>query len=496
MRIAHVLLVVLMAMACATAPARAESGGGSLAIDTHDHASAQIQAIHASVVRSAATLGAPVGTMTSQAVAATRFQYPLQFTPTAQGFEGEGISGHVDLDPGPKVRDFNCGTRTYNGHTGTDFVLWPYGWNTMDRMAARVVAAMGGVIVQKRDGEYDRQCSSATSAAANYVVIRHDNGLLGYYWHLKRGSVTTKAIGARVALGEAIGFVGSSGQSSGPHLHFEVRNAAGAVIDPYAGACNPGASRWTHQSRPADPAILRIATHSAAPPSTQDRCANPAPHYANRFNPGATMYAVVYLRDQVPGYVVSVAVVRPNGTIASTWQTGSPASGVSPLQYWYASYLIPAGAPAGEWRIRATAAGRTMEQTFWVGAGMPSNTTIAATALASPVRTVKAGASAAFDITLKNTTGSTAIGCRLSLGRPINGVVDFHALATTGLPVAGGLNRAFTIPALGSVTARILVTPRVGFSADAAEFPVLAKCTNSNTAAFSRTTTLLTLTGG
>jgi murein DD-endopeptidase MepM/ murein hydrolase activator NlpD len=52
------------------------------------------------------------------------------------------------------------------------------------------------------------------------VVIRHRNGYQASYGHLSR--IKTRN-GAAVAQGQIIGYVGSSGMSTGPHLHFELR---------------------------------------------------------------------------------------------------------------------------------------------------------------------------------------------------------------------------------------------------------------------------------
>lgn len=62
----------------------------------------------------------------------------------------------------------------------------------------------------------------------NLVVIRHNNGLETYYAHLSERSV---AVGDWVVAGQQIGLGGSTGRSSGPHLHFEVRYR-GQSFDP------------------------------------------------------------------------------------------------------------------------------------------------------------------------------------------------------------------------------------------------------------------------
>jgi murein DD-endopeptidase MepM/ murein hydrolase activator NlpD len=60
----------------------------------------------------------------------------------------------------------------------------------------------------------------------NFIEVKHPNGLSSVYGHLSRIDVHT---GQEVASGERIGLVGSTGYSTGPHLHFEVRRNGGQV---------------------------------------------------------------------------------------------------------------------------------------------------------------------------------------------------------------------------------------------------------------------------
>ncbi len=61
-----------------------------------------------------------------------------------------------------------------------------------------------------------------------YIVIRHLNGFTSHYGHCDKMEVTP---GATIVAGQIIGTVGSSGVSTGPHLHFEIRRD-GAAQDP------------------------------------------------------------------------------------------------------------------------------------------------------------------------------------------------------------------------------------------------------------------------
>jgi murein DD-endopeptidase MepM/ murein hydrolase activator NlpD len=62
----------------------------------------------------------------------------------------------------------------------------------------------------------------------NFVELRHPNGMTSLYGHLSRIDVSR---GRTIAGGDRLGLVGSTGRSTGPHLHFEVRRAD-VVVNP------------------------------------------------------------------------------------------------------------------------------------------------------------------------------------------------------------------------------------------------------------------------
>ena len=62
----------------------------------------------------------------------------------------------------------------------------------------------------------------------NLVVIDHGGGLATAYGHNTSVAV---GVGQSVAQGQVIGYLGSTGHSTGPHVHFEVR-VNGAAVDP------------------------------------------------------------------------------------------------------------------------------------------------------------------------------------------------------------------------------------------------------------------------
>ncbi|MDX1639177.1 MAG: M23 family metallopeptidase [Balneolaceae bacterium] len=102
-------------------------------------------------------------------------------------------------------------------HTGKSY----YALDFMLPEETPVLAARKGVVIMAH-GESDRGGPSRKySEDSNYIVIRHNDGTLGEYAHLKRDGVLVD-IGQKVRKGEKIGLSGNTGFSSGPHLHFTV----------------------------------------------------------------------------------------------------------------------------------------------------------------------------------------------------------------------------------------------------------------------------------
>ncbi len=185
--------------------------------------------------------------------------------------------GYADIDE--QNLAFNCGPPGYEGHRGTDLVVRQEQINGQHE----AIAAAPGEVMFVHDGKYDN-CPNAehpdcnrnppgplqpgynhgtTTCSAlgpycngsagscfwcftggNYVVLRHEgipHTFATYYAHLRTGSVTVKK-GDSVERGDVLGYLASSGNSTGHHLHFEVWDKGFyKPVDPWPGPCSSNA---------------------------------------------------------------------------------------------------------------------------------------------------------------------------------------------------------------------------------------------------------------
>ena len=126
--------------------------------------------------------------------------------PSGHGILGMPVNAPVTSGFGMRRHPILGTTRM---HTGIDFGV---GYGTP------IVASDGGVVVW----------AGPRGGYGNAVIIDHGNALATLYAHQSRLAVSQ---GATVDRGQAIGYVGSTGMSTGPHLHFEVR-VRGTPVDP------------------------------------------------------------------------------------------------------------------------------------------------------------------------------------------------------------------------------------------------------------------------
>jgi murein DD-endopeptidase MepM/ murein hydrolase activator NlpD len=297
--------------------------------------------------------------------------WPVRGAPGISDFGVDGISNYVDHNlafPG-LVLDWNCGTRTYDqssgyNHKGVDIFTWPFSWQKMDNNQVEIIAAAPGTIVGKFDGNFDRSCGF-NSNPWNAVYVRHADGSVAWYGHMKNGSLTSKQVGDTVVTGEKLGIVGSSGNSTGPHLHFELYDPAGKLQDPFQGPCNSmnANSWWAVQEAYRAPRMNRLTTQSAGP--VFPACSiQETSNDKSLFRPGQQLTTAAYYRDQGIGQQTQFAILRPDGTVFSNWTHNSPNTYTS--SYWFWNWTVPPNPLNGTWKLRATFNSIQYEQEFRV----------------------------------------------------------------------------------------------------------------------------------
>ena len=130
-----------------------------------------------------------------------------------------------------------------NSITSTGTYIWPlpgyspgsaYGWRIhpiwgdMRFHAGEDIGAPSGTPILAADSGIATVISDNGNGYGNYIMINHGGGRVTLYAHMSGFAVSN---GASVTQGQVIGYVGSTGNSTGPHLHFEVR-VNGATTDP------------------------------------------------------------------------------------------------------------------------------------------------------------------------------------------------------------------------------------------------------------------------
>ena len=142
--------------------------------------------------------------------------------------DGEMLSGHdtaPQKNPGTSVKKVQqyLSAPSYNGYyirpvVGGIKSQGIHGHNGVDLVSnfgANILAAADGEVIVAKSSGYN-------GGYGSYVVIKHDNGTQTLYGHLSGVQVS---VGQQVSQGEVVGNMGSTGKSTGTHLHFEVRGA-------------------------------------------------------------------------------------------------------------------------------------------------------------------------------------------------------------------------------------------------------------------------------
>ena len=255
------------------------------------------------------------------------------------------VSAHVDHNAtSGTFTDYTCGTKTYDGHRGTDIAIFPFPFYKLDHDEVEVIAAAPGTIIDKVDGNFDKNCGS-NNLQANYLVIQHADGSRVLYFHMKKNSLTAKTIGQSVVEGEYLGVVGSSGNSSGPHLHFEVWSGStvSTYIDPYAGTCNllNNTSWWVDQKPYTETAVVKASVNTTdvvVPACPATETTNETECFSIPFQgaglPAGFAKFYVFLRNETQGLTANLNILNPDGSVFTSWTYTSTTSYKQSYRSW------------------------------------------------------------------------------------------------------------------------------------------------------------------
>ena len=259
------------------------------------------------------------------------------------------IQHYVDRDPGPGVKDYRCGTMSYDKHNGVDIRIPDM---AAQRRGVAVLAAAPGRVARLRDGVTDISVKApgappvANAECGNGVVVDHGGGWETQYCHLAKGSIGVK-VGEAVAAGAPVGRVGMSGNTEYPHLHFLVRQN-GRIVDPFAPgdptACGAQAGMW----RPEVAAKAAYRAGVVLNAGFTDAQFGMEELEAGGLRPftAASPILVAYARAiaLLPGDVVELELRGPDGAVLAR-------SRGQPLQRWRAQDLVYVGKrrPAAGW---------------------------------------------------------------------------------------------------------------------------------------------------
>jgi len=259
----------------------------------------------------------------------------------------------VDLDPGPGVRDWNCGTQSYDTHSGEDSIIRSF---QEQRLGVPVFAAVDGTVIEVSDRLPDEHTADTMTPVDNHVIISSYNWQLRtVYGHLRR-SILVKQ-GQRVVAGQQLGYTASSGHSTWPHLHFTVKLGLD-IWEPFAGPCRPGKSYWVSQApMPTEP-YVRDFTFSPEPFGGRR---DPPWDEAKRTGTYVAGERDVYFRAEFgffDGGGVRVRFIRPDSTVAIDEQPPVALQGVrATWADWHTHLNLD---QLGRWRLQLAVGGRTL----------------------------------------------------------------------------------------------------------------------------------------
>jgi hypothetical protein len=173
----------------------------------------------------------------------------------------------------------DCNDSCCSDHIGTDKYAWDFG----NGAGFAVVAARGGTVTHVKINSTTGCGTSSCANNANFIVIDHGDGTQATYLHLQGGTLDAAVTcGAHVNQGQRLATAGTTGWSTGIHLHYEVSNKHTGAATCECGSTGqtcatnyvPWANFWSNATYPT--VASSFAEWSAASTCNNRRIAMPA----------------------------------------------------------------------------------------------------------------------------------------------------------------------------------------------------------------------------
>jgi len=113
--------------------------------------------------------------------------------------------------------------RAYSGDGGRNEDTFTFGATAYAPGNGKIIALENNIEDNSRPGVVNSKIDNS-NIAGNYIMIDHLNGEYSLLAHFKKGSIIV-SVGDMVIKGQEVGQVGNSGNSSGPHLHYQLQNS-------------------------------------------------------------------------------------------------------------------------------------------------------------------------------------------------------------------------------------------------------------------------------